>query len=102
MKLVKSTSATGVWIRAAGENTAAQLTKHEPSIGAATVTGALHDFEDHWGRGRRQLKEKADALASMLTDAATNYLQTDTDLESNLTTENTPLAPGAGGRPGMV
>lgn len=68
-------------------NTANQLSKHEPSLGAPSIATALHDFEDHWGRGRRQLTEKADALAQMLTDSASNYTTTDADVADALSAE---------------
>jgi hypothetical protein len=70
------------------EQTANELDARQGDIGSPDVLEALRGFEDHWGRGRRQIKEKADALAQMLVDGADSYVEVDTALEDALTTDN--------------
>lgn len=61
--------------------TGAALDSYSSSIGADDVLGALRDFEDHWGRGRRQIKESAEALSDMLKESAGAY--EDVDLQAS-------------------
>ncbi len=82
--------------------TRAELDSREASVGSPEVLAALRGFEDHWGRGRRELTESADALSQMLVDSATSYLTVDTDLSDGITSEPlAPSAPGAATRPGV-
>ncbi|MBB2975120.1 hypothetical protein FHX49_000661 [Microbacterium endophyticum] len=81
-------------------DTRAELDSRETSVGSPNVVGALRGFEDHWGRGRRDLTESADALSQMLVDSATSYLNVDTDLSDGITSETVaPGAPGAKAQP---
>jgi len=80
--------------------TGAELDARAGSIGSPTVLDAFRAFEDHWGRGRRELTESADALAQMLTDSADSYLDVDGQLSDGLTTQT--VAPGQGASAGRA
>lgn len=53
------------------------LSQHRDDVGCKTTGSALESFEDHWSRGRRKLREKSEAIGSMLTDSADAYEDTD-------------------------
>jgi hypothetical protein len=74
------------------EQTGALVDTYQASIVSADVLAAVRGFDGHWGRGRRQIKEKADALASMLVDAAASYVQVDADLGDALTTDGSTVS----------
>lgn len=70
-------------------DTRSELDAHEGAIGSNTVVDAVRGFEDHWARGRRELTESADALAQMVVDSAANYVDTDGQLATGLTSQST-------------
>lgn len=78
--------------------TGAELDARAGSIGSPTVLDAFRAFEDHWGRGRRELTESADALAQMLIDSANSYGEVDGKLSDGLTTQDVAPGPAGGGR----
>ncbi len=78
-------------------STGAELDARAGSIGSPTVLDAFRGFEDHWGRGRRELTESADALAQMLIDSANSYGEVDGKLSDGLTTQDVTSGPAAGG-----
>lgn len=80
--------------------TRAELDAHAGSLGSPAVLDAFRGFEDHWTRGRRELTGSADALAQMLSDSASSYLDVDAQLEGGLTTQI--VAPGTVGSSGRA
>lgn len=55
------------------ERSRSGLTDHLTDAGSATVQRAAADFLDAWARGMAAVADRGDALARMLTQAATSY-----------------------------
>lgn len=70
-------------------STGRKLGQHAEDVGSSVVVGALEDFESHWGDGRKKIREKAEALGSMLRDTVAEIGQTDEDLRKSLATSAT-------------
>jgi hypothetical protein len=49
----------------------------DAAVGAGSVIGALHHFEDHWEDGRKHLRNNATALGQMATDSVGAYRDAD-------------------------
>lgn len=70
------------------DETSSLLSSHRSDIGSSAVIGALESFEDHWSRGRRKLREKSEAIGSMLADSADAYEETDTETAAAFTRDS--------------
>ncbi|MFT4233341.1 MAG: type VII secretion target [Leucobacter sp.] len=64
------------------------LESHRDDVGDDGIAGALGDFEDHWERGRRKIREKSEAIGSMLVDSADAYEQTDSETAGGLSRDD--------------
>ena len=54
------------------------------SLGDEQVVDGVERFEDRWRDGRKDLRENAETLATMLTESVRAYRQVDQDLAAGL------------------
>lgn len=77
--------------------TAKLLDQHGESVGHHAVRSALQGFEEHWARGRRKLRDHADALADMLADSADEYVQADAEIAGAISRDESSVSVGGAG-----
>jgi hypothetical protein len=61
-------------------------------VGSNLVFQALDGFESHWKKGRDDIAEKAENLASMLDGAVEAFTETEDDIASSFTAETETVA----------
>lgn len=66
------------------DDTGRLLSRYRDDVGSHRVQDALGSFEDHWGDGRRKIREKAEALQTMASDSADEFESTDVDAASSI------------------